>query len=214
MKVSVILAHPDKNSFNHALAGAVVETLTSNDYEIYYHDLYEENFDPLLFHSEFPKDAAISSEIQVHCAEISSTDGIIVVHPNWWGQPPAILKGWLDRIIRPGVAYEFLEDDTGEGIPVGLLKAKVGLVFNTSNTSPERELKVFGDPLERIWKDCVFGLCGVKTFDRRMYTIIVTSTKKQRQAWLNETRSLVNEYFPKGNIGGNHCPLSSPNTRS
>jgi len=54
-----------------------------------------------------------------------------VVHPNWWGQPPAILKGWIDRILRPGVAYQFLEGDAGEGVPVGLLKAETALIFNT-----------------------------------------------------------------------------------
>ena len=195
MKVSIILAHPDKNSFNHAIARAVVETLTTNGYEIHFHDLYKECFDPLLFHAEFPKDAAIPSEIQGHCDEISSADGIIIVHPNWWDQPPAVLKGWIDRVIRPGVAYEFLDGDSGEGIPVGLLKARVGLVFNTSNTTLKREMEVFGDPLERIWRDCVFGLCGVETVDRRMYTTIVTSSQKQRESWLSETRSLVNEYF-------------------
>ena len=56
-------------------------------------------------------------------------------------QPPAILKGWIDRVMRPGVAYEFLEGDSGEGVPNGLLKAKTALVFNTSNTPEDRELK-------------------------------------------------------------------------
>ena len=100
-------------------------------------------------------------------------------------------------MIRPGVAYEFLDGDSGEGVPVGLLKAKVGLIFNTSNTYPDRELEVFGDPLERIWKDCIFGLCGVETFERRTFTPVVTSTPQLRINWLKETRSLVNKYFPK-----------------
>ena len=200
MKVTIILAHPDKNSFNHAIARTVVETLTINGHEIHFHDLYEERFDPLLFHSEFSKDAVMPSEIQDQCSEISSADGIIVIHPNWWGQPPAILKGWIDRVIRPGVAYEFLDGDSGEGIPAGLLKAKVGLVFNTSNTFPEREREVFGDPLERIWKDCIFGLCGVEIVERRMFTMIVTSSQQQRENWLSETKHLVNRYFPAGMV--------------
>jgi putative NADPH-quinone reductase len=174
----------------------VLETLTANGHDIYFHDLYEEAFDPLLYHPEFPKEAALPEEIQRHCNEISSVHGIIIIHPNWWGQPPAILKGWIDRVIRPGIAYEFLEGDSGDGVPLGLLKAKVGLVFNTSNTLPERELEVFGDPLERIWKDCVFGLCGVELMERRMYTTIVTSTQQQRVNWLHETESLVNKHFP------------------
>jgi NAD(P)H dehydrogenase (quinone) len=197
MKISVILAHPDKNSFNHAIAKTVVETLTTNGYQVYYHDLYDEKFDPLLFHPEFLEDAELPNEIRLYCDEISSADGIVIVHPNWWGQPPAILKGWIDRVLRPGVAYQFLDGDSGEGIPIGLLKAKVALVFNTSNTSAEREVKVFGDPLERLWKACILEFCGVKTFDRRMYRIVIISTEEQRQAWLNETRDMVNNYFPE-----------------
>ena len=89
-----------------------------------------------------------------HCSEIASADGIIIVHPNWWGQPPAILKGWVDRVSRPGVAYRFLEGDGGEGVPVGLLKAETAIIFNTSNTPEEREATVFGDPLDNLWKAC------------------------------------------------------------
>jgi putative NADPH-quinone reductase len=195
MNISLILAHPDKSSFNHAIANAAHETLASKGHRIYFRDLYAEKFDPLLFHQEFPKGAALPEEIDRHCKEIASADGIIIVHPNWWGQPPAILKGWVDRVIRPGVAYEFLEEDSGEGVPEGLLKAKAALVFNTSNTPEKREAEVFGDPLERIWKDCIFDLCGVKTFYRRMYRVIVTSTNAQRLKWLEETGEIVNKYF-------------------
>ena len=136
------------------------------------------------------------SEIETHCGEISEAEGIVLVHPNWWGQPPAILKGWVDRVIRPGVAYEFLEDDKGEGVPRGLLKAESAVVFNTSNTETEREKNVFGDPLEAIWKNCIFDLCGVKNFYRRMFNIIVTSTEEQRKEWLQEVRQTVDKYFP------------------
>ncbi len=118
-----------------------------------------------------------------------------MVHPNWWGQPPAILKGWVDRVIRPGVAYEFLEGDSGEGVPNGLLKARAALVFNTSNTRQEREREVFGDPLETIWKNCIFGLCGVPQFHRRMVGIVVTSTASERQTWLDAVRNDVETFF-------------------
>jgi len=114
-------------------------------------------------------------------------------HPNWWGQPPAILKGWIDRVLRPGIAYEFLEDDQGEGIPNGLLKAKYAIVFNTSNTETGREIKVFGDPLETLWKNCIFGLCGVNNFYRITYNIIVVSSEKQREEWLEDVQLRVTE---------------------
>ena len=137
--------------------------------------------------------------IKTHCDELLNSDGIIIVHPNWWGQPPAIMKGWIDRVIRPGIAYEFAEGDKGDGLPVGLLKARIGLVFNTSNTNEERENNIFKDPIDTIWKNCVFGLCGVKQFDRRMFRIIVTSDLNQRQIWLNEVKMMIDKYFPKSN---------------
>ncbi len=196
MKVSVILAHPRMGSFNHAIANTVVNTLRENRHEVYYHDLYAEKFNPVLPVEEIPKDALIPLDILTHCNEIAGADGIVIVHPNWWGQPPAILKGWIDRVIRPGVAYEFLEGDSGEGVPDGLLKAKTAIVFNTADTPEEREKQVFGDPLENIWKDCIFDFCGIKNFHRKTYGVMVTSSLEQRQSWLRDVKKIIEKYFP------------------
>ena len=198
MKISIILAHPDKNSFNSAIAKCCFETLAANGHTIYLHDLYEEKFDALLPGHEIPRTAELPYDVEKHCDEICSVDGIIVVHPNWWGQPPAILKGWIDRVFRPGIAYEFEEGDSGEGVPVGLLKAKSALVFNTSNTATSRELHEFKDPLETIWKNCIFNLCGVHNFSRRMFNVVVTSSEEQRISWLSEVSEIVNRYYPMG----------------
>ena len=197
MNILVLLAHPDKESFNHAIAETCRVKLTSNAHSVIFHDLYRENFDPIIGSAEISKIAAIDKTIQQHCDDVMNCDGIIIVHPNWWGQPPAILKGWIDRILRPGIAYEFEEGDNGEGIPIGLLKAKTWIVFNTSNTSAERENDLFKDPLEAIWKNCIFDFCGVKQFDRRMFRIIVTSDLQQRQLWLSEVEDMMDKYFQK-----------------
>ena len=195
MKISVILGHPKRGSFNHAIARAAVHALKTGGHEVAFHDLYQEAFDPVLPDVELPKGAVVPTLIMRHCDEIAAADGIVIVHPNWWGQPPAIVKGWIDRVIRPGVAYEFKEGDSGEGIPVGLLRAKSALIFNTSNTEAQREQEVFGDPLERIWKDCIFGLCGVKQVNRRTFGVMVMSTEQQREAWLDEVRETVGRCF-------------------
>jgi putative NADPH-quinone reductase len=200
MKIVLILAHPDPQSFNHAIARTVHDVLVSNGHEVVLHDLYAEEFDPLLPAREIPKDGEVAPDVQTHCDEIRAAGGIVIVHPNWWGQPPAVLKGWIDRVIRPGVAYMFAEGDQGEGVPVGLLKAGAVLVFNTSNTPEERERAVFGDPLESIWRDCIFGLCGVSNFRRRTFSIVVTSTEAERKAWLEEVVSIVNSWFSKDGL--------------
>ncbi|MFB6340300.1 NAD(P)H-dependent oxidoreductase [Saccharicrinis sp. FJH62] len=197
MNVLVILAHPDQGSFNHAIADTCKQRLIENGHRVIFHDLHREKFDPVITSEEIPKEGKFSDLIRKHCDDLVNSDGIIIVHPNWWGQPPAVLKGWIDRVIRPGIAYEFKDGDNGEGIPIGLLKAKTGIVFNTSNTSEKRENEIFQDPLETIWKNCIFDFCGVKQFERRMFRIIVTSTKEQRGRWLNEAKGIIDAYFPE-----------------
>ena len=102
MRISIILAHPHGASFNHAIARTVIRQLQSNKHDVCLHDLYDEHFAPLLTDKEIPKSAVLPEAVRDHCEEISHADGISIVHPNWWGQPPAILKGWIDRVIRPG----------------------------------------------------------------------------------------------------------------
>jgi len=193
--VSIILGHPDPQSFNHAIAATAAQTLADMGCEARLHDLCAEGFDPVLPAAEIARTAALPPLVERHCTEIREADGLVLVHPNWWGMPPAVMKGWIDRVLRPGVAYEFLADDSGEGVPVGLLKPMTALVFNTSNTPEKREREVFGDPLERIWRDCVLDFCGVRTVRRRMFGVVCTSTPDQRSAWLGEAAGAVRAAF-------------------
>ena len=197
MKISLILAHPKPSSFNHAIARSALTQLERNNHEVRYHDLYAEKFNPVLPFAELPDNASLEPELEIHCREISTAEGIIIVHPNWWGQPPALLKGWVDRVFRAGTAYQFLDGDDGQGIPVGLLKAKTAMVFNTANTPAERETAVFGDPLETLWKNCIFGLCGVNVFFRNIFAVMITSSAEQRNGWLREVQKNCDTYFPE-----------------
>ena len=196
MSVSVILAHPRSDSFNHAIASTCVAALEASGHNVHFHDLYAERFDCVLPFGEFSRDIILPADIERHCSKISTASGIVIIHPNWWGQPPAILKGWIDRVIRPGVAYEFIEGDQGEGVPRGLLNARSVTVFNTSNTDAARERAVFGDPLELIWKNCIFHLCGIRDVYRRTFSIVATSTETERQTWLAEVSRIITERHP------------------
>ncbi len=196
MKISLILAHPNPGSFNHAIADAAAAQLHKLGHQVRFHDLCREQFDPLLPAAELAKEPALGSALRQHCHEIAEADGIIIVHPNWWGMPPAILKGWIDRVLRMEVAYRFVANDQGEGVPQGLLAARAAIVFNTANTPEDREQEWFGDPLELLWKKCVFGLCGVTDVQRRTFSVVVTSTSEQRSQWLAEVAQIVREQFP------------------
>lgn len=197
MKISVIVAHPNPKSFNHAIAEAAIAELRVQGHQVTLHDLHAEGFDPVLPFTECPMKAEVPPAVAAHCREIAEADGIVVVHPNWWSQTPAILKGWLDRVLRPGVAYKFGTGPDGEGIIIGLLKAKAALVFVTSNTPPAKEVALYGDPTDDWWKRCVWGFCGVKSAHRELFSPVIVSTPEQRLDWLKQTRELTARYFPK-----------------
>lgn len=195
MNVSIILGHPNPASFNHAIAGAARRALEELGHAVHFHDLYAEKFDPVLPVRELDRDPALPAEIEAHCQEIGAADGIVIVHPNWWSQPPAILRGWTDRVLRAGRAYQFVSDGRGGGRSEGLLKVRVGVVFNTANTPQAKEEECFGDPLEILWRKVVFGLCGVPAVVRRNFSPVIVSTPEQRQRWLEEVDSIVRRHF-------------------
>jgi NAD(P)H dehydrogenase (quinone) len=196
MHIPILLAHPWQGSFNHAIAARAQAALVAQGHSAPLHDLYSQGFYPVMPPSELaggPPDPAIAAHIE----EVKAADGFVIVHPNWWGQPPAILKGWIDRVLRQGVAYEFPPGCDPDGVPDGLLKAKAAVIFNTSNTPPEREQAVFGDPLELMWRNCVFQFCGVDHVIRRMFCTIAGSTPEARAAWLDEVETIVASAFPR-----------------
>lgn len=197
MNILVLLAHPDSASFNHAIAVTACARIEENGHRLIFHDLYRERFDPVLPAAEMPAEAKLPPTIDAHCRELTDAHGIVVIHPNWWGQPPAVLKGWIDRVVRPGVAYRFIEGDAGEGIPVGLLKARSALIFNTANTPEQREHTVFKDPLELLWRKCIFDLCGIAECYRKMFAVVVTSTAAERALWLLEVVAAIDRFYPK-----------------
>ena len=191
MLALIVVANPSPNSLSHAMASTAQRVLADRGYEIAHHDLYAEHFDPVQPTGEVENVASSNLLVEQHCSELAGADLILVFHPNGWGQPPAILKGWIDRVFRLDTAYAYPPGVGFDGIPVGLLRARVAIVINTSNTPAEREAAAFGDPLEVLWKNCIFGLCGVSHVMRRMYAPVSGSTPHQRAAWLSEVAALV-----------------------
>ncbi|MBO1416078.1 NAD(P)H-dependent oxidoreductase [Streptomyces sp. FH025] len=188
-RIGVYLAHPHPGSFNHALYGAVVDELRGRGCEVRAHDLYADGFAPLLTAEETGTVAAAGAtadaQLALHRAEVANLDALVLIHPNWWGMPPAILTGWVQRVLAPGVAYKL---GTADGEPAGLLRAGRALVLNTSDTPEDREREEFGDPLERIWAACVLPYVGVTDIRRTVFRTVTDSPAAQRAGWLRQAR--------------------------
>lgn len=191
MKISIVLSHPDQGSFNHAIASAARDAFVAAGHEVIIHDLHAEGFDPIYSADEHKRDAVLPPKLAGYIDEVSLADGLVIVHPNFWSRPPAMMCGWVDRVLRAGRAYRFVPDGKGGAKPEGLLKLRFALVFNTANTPQEKELSLYGDPLEVHWRKVVFGMCGIPRIERRCFSPVIVSTPEQRGAWLSEVHSLA-----------------------
>jgi NAD(P)H dehydrogenase (quinone) len=110
MRVLVIFAHPLEDSYAAALRNAVVETLSAGGHKVDVCDLYKEAFDPVMSARERSvyRDTANNLEaVREYVERLRQAEGVVFVFPSWWYGMPAILKGYLDRVWLPGVAFEF-----------------------------------------------------------------------------------------------------------
>ena len=197
----LLLAHPRPDSYCHALAERIGQRLVDLGHEVRSHDLYAERFDPILTTYESHTsgqevETLLAQEddplLALHREELRQAEGLAIVHPNWWGMPPAILTGWINRVVVPGVAYR-LADATGYPEPLAPISRL--LVVNTSDTTDEREETLYGDPLASIWGRCVAPYIGSPQVTRRVLRPVTDATDRQRADWLDEVDALTVETF-------------------
>ena len=195
MKAMVVLGHPKKGSFNHAIADTAVKALRANKHEVVFHDLYGEGFDPVLTFEEFSAEEPADPVIKAHCDELAAAQGLVIVHPNWWCQPPAMVKGWVDRVLRYGFAYTFKEQD-GKEVEVGLLAGRKALILNTCMTTEEKDRTHYHDPLDGLWKTSVLGFCGIDDVHRLNMRMVQAVSDGERNDMLKQVETVVDQLFP------------------
>lgn len=190
VQILLILCHPQAGSFNHAVASRARETLAAVGHEVLFHDLYLEGFDPVLAGPEFRRGVSFDEQVVRHTAELITCGGLVFVHPEWWGQPPALLKGWVDRVLRPGVAYELSGEELSEQAPVPLLGGKAALVFATRDAAARSGL------LERVWLEGVFAFCGILSAACHVLHDLRRLGPAERSAWLAQVGQTLLRFFP------------------
>ena len=108
MRLLFVHAHPSPDSFTAACRDTAIKAAHAAGHETKLIDLYAENFQPTLTPEEwlsFPDPDATPDALSPHIEALAWAEGLIFTHPTWWSGPPAILKGWLDRTLRPGIAF-------------------------------------------------------------------------------------------------------------
>jgi NAD(P)H dehydrogenase (quinone) len=104
----VVLSHPDPDSFNMAVAQAYCETARGLGHLAVLRDLYRMKFDPVLKASERPtaSNFALSSDVTSELEVIGGAEIFVLVYPIWFGTPPAMIKGYVERILGAGFSHK------------------------------------------------------------------------------------------------------------
>ncbi|TVQ99194.1 MAG: flavodoxin family protein [Spirochaetaceae bacterium] len=187
VQILALIAHPSRGSFNHAILDRCLASLRGH--EVIVHDLYAETFDPVFPEADIRRRCSFDPVIQRHMRDLSSSQGLIVIHPDWWGQPPAILKGWLDRVLTPGVAYEYQGPEFGTKHAVPLLNHVRAAVFVTSDALASQVAPLF----DAIWRDRVFSFCGIESRRIELLERMRETNRRQREQYLCRVDAVMND---------------------
>ena len=154
-KIFLVYSHYNDKSFNAAIKETFTKTAEENGHEVDCVDLYKEKFDPI-FVGEKP-----TPEVLDHRKRIEQSDIITLVAPIWNFRMPAILEGWIDKVLAPPWAFKFKKLFGNYGYPIGNLKGKKAIVFCTYG-SPQFAIRTFflNMPTKRLRRG-VFNICGI-----------------------------------------------------
>ena len=186
MHVLVVLCSPAEKSLVASLAHTAADTARSHGATVTLLDLYRERFDPVLPDEEIRRRFSLEDSVQNSVRELVRADLIVIAHPEWWGQPPALLKGWVDRVFRHGVAFTFSGDEFTEKQFVPLLTEKSAAVFVTSDMDG-------ATPIEMIWNDTILGYCGVPEVHFHRFCGVRRSSHSERSRWLKTVESAIRD---------------------
>lgn len=190
MNVLVVLCHPRSHSYNHAVAARVIQVLKALDHTVTFHDLYREHFDPVLEESELRRGFSFDREVLRHTRELEQSQAVVIIHPDWWSQPPALLKGWIDRVLQAGLAYDYEGPEFMKKRQTPLLVDKTALVFATRDGKKEDEL------LKRLWIDGIFRFCGFKHTGCYILHELRDLDRSARLQWLDRVEETLKTALP------------------
>lgn len=183
MQTLVVIAHPCADSFNHAAARAAVCGLELAGHEVDVIDLYAEGFRPAMSRDErlaYDSDEPIlDRQVSEHAVRLQAAEMLVFVYPTWWSGLPAILKGWLERVMVPGVGFRF-DERTGKVRP-GLQHVR-RIVGISTYGSPRRYVKAVNDNGRRVLTRALRMSCGrrARTSWLALYALDTTTDAERR----------------------------------
>jgi putative NADPH-quinone reductase/1,4-dihydroxy-2-naphthoate octaprenyltransferase len=177
--------HPREGSLSDALAEAYMAGAGEAGAEVRGLRIADMRFEPNVL-SPSPTDQHTEPSVEDAMCMVAWADHIVFVFPTWWGTMPALLKGFLDRVLMPGFAFEDRND--GEGWDK-LLTGKSAHLLTTMDTPPFVYKWIYGAPGLNGLARATLGFCGITPVRRSIFGPVKGSDLRLRERWLAEARA-------------------------
>lgn len=183
MHTTIVFAHPWHGSFNKAILDTVTGELDKQDKDYQVIDLNKDDFNPVMLESElalYSKGQSLDPLVLKYQKVLNDTDELIFIFPIWWYNIPAILKGFIDKVMLKGYAYT----ETSTGLKGMLTHIKKTTIFSTSESPTIYINLVKGNPIKGVFVKGALKGVGLK--DIRWYNCGKTTsgTRQKKEKYL------------------------------
>lgn len=185
-KIVIINGHPNKESLNFGFAEAYKKGALENNFEIQEITISNLTFNPNLEFG-FQKRTELEPDLLESWEKIKWADHLVWIHPVWWGGLPAIMKGFIDRLFLPGLAFKYKEDSL---LWTKLLKGKTAHIITTLDQPSWYYRLVYGRPSVNQLKRSTLKFCGIKQVKISYFSVVKNSNDRLRQKWISKVEEL------------------------
>ncbi|MCQ0989326.1 NAD(P)H-dependent oxidoreductase [Jiella marina] len=188
-RILLVIGHPDPSPERlcRALANAYREGAETAGHTVTTLDLVTLDIPPLTGQADFMK-GAVPENLRPAADALSASDHVVIVFPLWLGTMPALLKGFLEQIMRPGVAFEYVSE--GAGFPKGRLRGKSARVVVTMGMPALVYRLWFRNHGIACLRRNILNFVGIRPVRETLYGMVEAASETKRAGWLEEMRQL------------------------
>lgn len=186
MRVAIVFNHPYEGSFCNAILNAVSTGLQKGQHEIDLIYLDKDNFNPVMTSADlraFRDKKPVDPKVIEYKERLEKADHLIFIFPIWWELMPALTKGFIDKVIFPGVAYDYTNKENTRMKPL-FKKLKGVTVITTMNTPKWLYFLLFGNAIKKALILGTFFKMGYKNRKWISFNQVKAVTKEKRNLWL------------------------------
>ncbi len=188
MKTVIVFNHPYEGSYCNAILDSVTKGLQQSNREYDIIHLDKDGFNPVMTAQDlkgFRDKQPVDPKVVEYKERLEQADRVVFIFPIWWELMPALMKGFIDKVIFPGVAYDYVNGSNTRMKPL-LTNIKSVTVITTMNTPGFLYRIIFGNAIQRSLIRGTFWKMGYRNNKWISLNMVKQVSAEKRGAWLSK----------------------------